>query len=254
MGLAVATGPLDCHDWRWITPRITSQVQEFQVADAEVLLPAFCDSSLRIVDKVGATCRTRRLGPAFADIVDDTFHPNGVIYGHFLNRDSDDAAVSGWSAETHPLLWGGTLLLTRHGGAWTPVWYRSAVITDSCRKLALPSGREILLCEDEDGGMGHTYHYLYSVDFTAPAGISESPLVSADSFENSCTIRRQQITRVEWAQGSRRLAVTVSTPEWRRLSPGVCAGDPEPMKRPPLTSTDVFELNDSGFRKVRANP
>jgi hypothetical protein len=37
----------------------------------------------------------RKLGRAFSDIVDATFHPEGIIYGHFLSATSEDAVVSG---------------------------------------------------------------------------------------------------------------------------------------------------------------
>jgi hypothetical protein len=216
--LTCAAGRLDGHEWRRVTPRVESQVQPFQRADAEALLSKFCETSITTVNGIGFTCSTRRLGAAFADIVDDKFHPVAVIYGHFLDPSSEDAAVSGWSAETHPALWGGTLLLTKRGAEWTPIWYKSAVITHSCHKTGLPSGREILLCEEEDGGMGHEFHYLYSVDLTGPVDIREAILVAADSFQNSCTVRRQNIQRVAWVQATRRLMVTVRTPQWADLS------------------------------------
>ena len=63
-----------------------------------------------------------KLGPAFSDIVDPEFHPEGVIYGHFLSATSEDAVVSGWSAETNPYLWNSTLLLTKGSGTWKPLW------------------------------------------------------------------------------------------------------------------------------------
>jgi hypothetical protein len=248
--LTFAVGRLDGHEWRWIAPRVESQVQRLQQADAEALLPEFCETSIKTVDRVGLTCSTRRLGPAFADVVDDTFHPEGVIYGHFLDSGSEDAAVSGSSAETHPYLWGGTLLLTKQDGKWTPLWYKSAVLTHSCHKLMLPNGREILLCEEEDGGMGHVLHYLYPVDLTGPLDIRKAILVSVDSFQNDCTIHRQEIQSVEWAQATRRLAVTVRTPQWRHSSREVCAGDPPQAKRPSLTSIFEFELTNSGFRAI----
>lgn len=72
-------------EWRWITPRVKSQVISLQQGDAEALLSEFCAGGLRLVKGVGLTCSTRSsLGPAFAEIIDGTFHPEGVIYGHFL--------------------------------------------------------------------------------------------------------------------------------------------------------------------------
>ena len=75
-----------------------------------------------------------------------------VLYGHFLGPSSDDAALSGWGGETHPDSWGGTLLLTKKSGEWVPVWYKHAIITRYCRKIEAPTGRDVLLCEEVDGG------------------------------------------------------------------------------------------------------
>lgn len=120
------------NDWRDVTPVIQSEVQRLDLPEMKVLLDRFCAHGIRHVEKIGAECSTGDLGPAFSDIVDNHFHPVAIIYGHFLSSSSEDAVVSGWSAETHPSLWGGTLLLTRRNGDWTPVWYKSAIITHSC--------------------------------------------------------------------------------------------------------------------------
>lgn len=248
--LTSIAGKLDCHDWRHFTPRVQSQVKRLQRAEAQTLLAEFCESSLKLTE-FGLTCSTRQLGVAFNRIVDNGFQPEGVIYGHFRAPNSEDAAVSGWSGETHPKHWGGTLLLTMRDGKWTPLSYKSAVITHSCHKAGLPSGRDILLCEDEDGGMGHALHYLYSVDLAKPLDIREANLVFADSSRDNCTVRRQEIQRVTWAQSARRLRVTVRTVQHRRdSSSDVCVGDPELAKRPSLTSTFTFELINSGFRAI----
>ncbi|MCC7155606.1 MAG: hypothetical protein IT161_13605 [Bryobacterales bacterium] len=130
------------------------------------MLAAFCETPVRAVKGLD-TCTARLLGPGFSNIVDRTFHPKSVVFGHFLGPDSDDAAVGGSSTEGHPERFGGTLLLSRRGGVWTPIWYRRALIIGSCEKVALPDRREILLCEYEDGGMGHAFHYLYSEDFVS---------------------------------------------------------------------------------------
>ncbi len=245
--LSLAAGRLD---WRWATPRIESQVRTLQPAEAQTLLSSFCEDNIKSVDGIGLTCTTRRSGENFSDIVDDQFHPEGVIYGHFTGPETDDAAVSGWSAETHPYLWGGTLLLTRRDGKWTPLWYKSAVITRSCRTVTMPSGREVLLCEAEDGGMGHQFHYIFSVDLTRPVDIRKTLLATADSYYSNCTIRQQEIQLVDWTSTSRRLSITLRTPQWQRVSSETCAGDPPANKRPPLRSTLEFDLTDRGFGPI----
>ena len=52
---------------------------------------------------------------------------DGVLFGHFLSASSKDAIVSGSGAESHPYLWGGTLLLTKTRGVWKPVWYKMEI-------------------------------------------------------------------------------------------------------------------------------
>ena len=81
---------------------IASGVRTLSEAKATAILSDSCTDAMRRVEGIGLTCSTRNLGPAFSDIVDAEFHPEGVIYGHFLSADSEDAVVSGWSAETHP--------------------------------------------------------------------------------------------------------------------------------------------------------
>lgn len=234
-------------DWRWYKPRIRSQVRQLQRAEAGTLLANFCDEKVRSDAVTGLTCRTRQLGPAFADIVDRQFQPEGVIFGHFTAPDSDDAAISGSSMEAHPYLSGGTLLLTRKGGKWIPVWYKSAVITSACRVVTAPNRRDLLLCEVEDGGMGHQLHYVFPVDLNRPADVRKTLLATANSYESSCLMHRQRIQRVDWITERRQLSITIATPEWRRISRDICAGDPSPVRRPAVTAILQFDLTDRGF-------
>ena len=107
----------------------------------------------------------------------------GLLPGHFLSPTSDDMVVSGHGAETHPSRYGGTLLLTRTQGVWKPVWYRSGLITFHCHRINLTTGRQVLLCEDTDGGMGHFFHNVYVVDLASPT-VDEGGmgLLHADSY------------------------------------------------------------------------
>lgn len=230
------------------TPVIHSDLRKLGPDEADSLLRTFCTGGLQKMDQTGLKCVTSVSGPAFADIVDNHFYPEAVVYGRFLSAESDDAVVSGSSAETHPSLWGGTMLLTKRNGAWTPMWYKSAIITRSCQKVTTPGRREILLCEARNGGMGHRYHDVYSVDFLKPMTQMETLLARANSFQSGCVVRKQEIKALHWSQVKFRLAITVATPKWWRNSREACAGDPGPERRPPVERKLVFQLNNTGFR------
>lgn len=233
--------------WQDYKPSLKSQVAPLKRTEAESLLKSFC-SSFTDSEEFGLTCKTRPLGSAFTDIVEQQFHPQGVIFGHFLEPDPDAAVVSGWSFEGHPDHWGGTLLLKRDRGTWKAVWYKSGLITSFCEKARLPDGRELLLCEFEDAGMGQRYHVLYGVDLRRPS--AEIRLTEADSFESDfCHGQRQVMELIEWGAGRASFAVTIRTPEWYILEEGAC-GTHTP-KRPPRTERLEFGLTEAGVRRVQ---
>jgi hypothetical protein len=127
----------------------------------------------------------------------------GIIFGHFLSPSSDDVVVSCVDCGSHPDLYGGSLLLTRRSGAWKPVWYKRGVIVRHCRKVQLSTGREILFCEETDGGMGHSIHGLYIVDFTKPKFAWDSVVLMADSYSDAMLrgVQKQSIDRVTFDGG-----------------------------------------------------
>jgi len=247
--VALASGRLYSHEWRWFKPSLTSQVRVLQSQEAAALLMEFCQE-WKSVKGVGLECAARSRGPAFSDITDARFHPQGVVFGHFLGPKSEDADVSGFSSEGHPSRWGGTLLLSRRDGKWVPQWYKSALITHSCQKVTLPDGREILLCEDEDGGMGHELHYLYSVDLAHPAEFKDSVLAKAESIDDGCQVQLQGLDRVRWTEGEKSFSVNVRTLAFHSLATEpTCLGFPI-RKRPPAILTMRFAVTEEGLRKV----
>jgi len=241
---------LKSQDWNVHTPSLQSQVARLGRVKAESLLSLVCVSIVDTKD-AGLTCKTRSLGPKFADISDHQFRPTGVILGHFLDAAGEDAVISGWSAETHPYHWGGTLLLTRDNGKWKPVWYKSGLITRSCEKAEQPDGRELLICEFEDAGMGDRYHTLFGVDLQRPS--TAMALTQADTFEsNTCWGQRQVMQPLTWDVDHRKFSVVVQTPEWQRLDDGACG--PHPPKRPPRSASLEFKITDDGLKPTADAP
>jgi hypothetical protein len=126
-----------------------------------------------------------------------------VIYGHFLSPASEDAALSAEGHDSHASFFGGTLLLTKQNGNWQPVWYKASVISRYCRILAPRSGRDTLLCEFEDGGMGHSYHFLYTLDLTNPQDPVHAALLVADSYLLMCEdFQKQTIEAIDIEPGA----------------------------------------------------
>jgi len=239
-----------CQEWQDYRPSVRSQVVKLQTASASALLSTVC-ISLEHSESDGSTCKTRPLGSQFADMTDGTFQAQGVVFGHFLGAETEDAAISGSSNESHPDHGGGTLLLTLRNKTWVPIWYKSGLITRSCEKGLRPDGREILICEFEDGGMGHRYHSLFGVDLRSVDLRSHSwqppAFAQADSFQSDfCTAQRQSLESVTWDSSRRSFSVVIRTPEWHRLPDGYCGS--HPPVRPPLALRLEFDITDEGIR------
>src|SRR5690349_17614995 len=88
--LAFAVPNADGREWTRVRPRLMSEVRALSGADDTEILSGFCADAVRHVEGIGLTSSTRNLGRAFSDIVDTEFHPEGVIYGHFLSANSED--------------------------------------------------------------------------------------------------------------------------------------------------------------------
>jgi hypothetical protein len=141
---------------------------------------------------------------------DIRWQADGILFGHFLSPESEDAVIGGSGPEeTHPTLWGGTLLLTKERGIWRPVWYESGVITRHCRRISLANGRQILFCEETDGGMGHSIHGLYTVDLLNPKFVWKSTLLVADTYQSILIggVQEQYIDRVAFEQDSQKQTI-----------------------------------------------
>ena len=106
--------------------------------------------------------------PPGTDFPNDQLSLKGVIYGHFLDAHSDDAAAGFFGCESHASGFGGVLLLSRQNSAWKLVSVRPASIVDDCKKLQGRDGHDVLICFGQDQHQGIGSSFLYLLDFERP--------------------------------------------------------------------------------------
>lgn len=92
----------------------------------------------------------------------------GVVYGHFLSAQSEDAVVSASGCEPHSDGYGGSYLLTRSANAWRVVWYKPGILTSQCSRIPLPNYQG-LVCYVADIAQGTAFEVLYTLDLGKPA-------------------------------------------------------------------------------------
>jgi hypothetical protein len=95
-----------------------------------------------------------------------------VTRGHFLSARSDDALLAFHACEPHSANFGSTALLTREGGTWKLLWRKPGLITDRCHRMSLSGGRQILVCQLDEGLPGVRWTSIYLVDVLTEAGVS----------------------------------------------------------------------------------
>jgi hypothetical protein len=180
-----------------LQPTFASQVNTPEASIVLPLLRAACGDGVRVVTAKGMKAlgcgdgsmdeilASRKRGRRYPWMPYVLWEADGVIFGHFLSPTSEDAAVNCFACDGHAELYGGTLLLTKKSGEWEPVWYKAGIITRHCRRVSLATGRQILFCEETDGGMGHDIHGVYIVDFTNPKFAWDSVVLMADSYSDA---------------------------------------------------------------------
>lgn len=242
--LLVLVMPLWGQDWFVYRPKLRSATTALGLDEARRLLAGVCESigwEGRRAGRREIRCHTRQPAKPQPQWPGPEFFPARVIYGHFLGRESEDAVVSGRSNETARQM-GGTLLLTRRGGVWTPLWYEEGLLTKSCEKLLRPDGGQTLLCEREErsNGMG-TWHALYALDLREKG--KNRRLLDAHTFEsNICWGQTQTLTPLTWSAQRREFSVGLRTPLFAPIPEISCDRPP----RPPRLVTHRFAMSKDG--------
>lgn len=110
----------------------------------------------------------------------------GVLRGHFLTPDSDDAVLSEKGCEPHMANWGGTFLLTRRTDGWKQLWFKAGFITESCHKLTGADRRDLLVCELAYGGQGLILRNLQLIDLKNSQSEPPEPFFQAANTVGTC--------------------------------------------------------------------
>jgi hypothetical protein len=161
------------------------------------------------------------------------FALQSVIYGSFTAPRVEEAVASFEGCEPHTSLFGGSIILTKIGGAWSMVRYQSTLITNACVTCRLQSGRDLLLCEQEDGHMDGRSQGIALVDLTKqdyPDCVSNVFGVVDTSAACGPTSVRGTINSAALADSNGgdmpdlRLGITVSHATFPNEE-GMCAGD-----------------------------
>jgi hypothetical protein len=115
--------------------------------------------------------------------------------------------------------------LTRNGVGWRLMWYKAGIITDRCHIVQLRNERQILLCENIDGGQGFFRRVLYVEDFLRP-------------------------NNMDLGEGGSFFRVPDST--W---SCGIAPGEPDrpdPVIKGGITAVEFHDLNGDGLEDMTA--
>jgi hypothetical protein len=136
-------------------------------SSAAELLEALCPGQVEVGEEV-------RCGESPEETSGFDCQPTAtmVTRGHFLSAKSDDALLAFHACESHSAHLGSTALLTREGGIWKLLWRKPGLITNRCHRMTLRGGRQILVCQLDEGFPGVRWTSLYLVDVITEAGVS----------------------------------------------------------------------------------
>ncbi len=165
-------------------PIFKSDTMSPQLGGAAGLLEAVCPGSVIVGDKV--TCRDAcRTLPGFNQDTAD-WEIVGVLRGHFLAGDSEDAVLAQEGCLDHASHWGGSILLTKRTGIWKQVWFKSGLITKNCHKVSASDGRDLLVCELEDWHQSFGEQDLAVIDLKSPKGNDDAMIFRATDSVKAC--------------------------------------------------------------------
>ena len=159
----------------------TKAANEFKALFAGVCQIGTVPNASSGLPAIGCTCcppfdECRPAGPA--QDVESVYAPNSVVAGAFTRPGADQRAVAMQGCESHAENYGGMLLLERGPQGFQVVRYVSALAANSCWAVRRKDGRDLLVCERDDGHQGTTNQALYQWDLSG----SDQQLLNTDEL------------------------------------------------------------------------
>ncbi len=161
-----------------------------RTADIEKAVALLCQPKDIIRSKDGKVtgCKVCPEGTQFRSDgpMSDHWGLYGATFGHFTSPTDDNLLISGASCDSHSMNWGGTFLFTLKLGRPRLVRYDMGLITDSCHKFTLSSGRDFLVCKGGWTGQGEDNSYVFSAVFDASGEAATDFLFSTRDTGGTC--------------------------------------------------------------------
>lgn len=150
-------------------PSASKAADEFKALFAGVCQIGTVPHASAGVAAIGCTCcppfdECRPTGPV--QDVESVYAPNATVAGSFTRAGADQRAVAMQGCESHAENYGGMLLLERGAQGFQVVRYVSALAANSCWAVRRKDGRDLLLCERDDGHQGTASQALYQWDLS----------------------------------------------------------------------------------------
>jgi hypothetical protein len=140
-------------------------------SEAAALLKVLCPGDVQLGSGAPDSLTGCKTCPEFTGESGATsvFNLQTVTYGSFTASGVDEAVASFYDCESHATGLGGSILFRKKHGSWAMVDYKQGLLTSACHIYRLKTGRDLLLCDEKDFGMGTASHWIFVCDFSKKA-------------------------------------------------------------------------------------
>ncbi len=125
-----------------------------------------------------------------------TFILQTVTHGSFTAPGVEEAVASFDGCESHATGLGGSILFRKKHGSWAMVDYTQGLLTSACQIYRLKTGRDLLLCDEKDFGMGTASHWIFVCDFSKKATLSDRAQMVFEVLDRRWGLSRDPIPTV----------------------------------------------------------